>query len=289
MADPSHERYEALKPSLQAAGQDHVFAFWTELSSDQRCQLLDDLGRIDVGRLAGLRRIVSNADAGPAAPADLAPATVIPRASVSREIIERGRALLAAGKVAALTVAGGQGTRLGFDGPKGAFPISPVANKTLFQLFAESILATGRRYGSPITWYIMTSPQNAQATRSFFESRRFFGLSQEHVRFFPQGVMPSFDPMGRILLSDKHRLALSPDGHGGSLLAMASTGTLADIAGKAAGMRPPHEGGDATERTRRGTGSGFGLWGRGRSPTQRQKAAQPLGGATSSLREDYST
>lgn len=232
MADPINERYEALNPSLLAAGQDHVFAFWPELSSDQKHQLLDDLGRIDIGRLAELRRIVLGADASPAPPTDLEPATVIPRESVGREIVERGRVLLAAGKVAALTVAGGQGTRLGFDGPKGAFPVSPVANKTLFQLFAESILATGRRYGSPITWYIMTSPQNARATRSFFQSHRFFGLSQEHVRFFPQGVMPSFDPMGRILLSDKHRLALSPDGHGGSLLALASTGTLADMAAR---------------------------------------------------------
>lgn len=232
MANPINERYEALRPPFQAAGQGHVFAFWPELTSDQKRQLLDDLGRINLKQLADLRRIVLNADASPAAPTDLAPATVIPRESVSREIIERGRALLAAGKVAVLTVAGGQGTRLGFDGPKGAFPISPVANKTLFQLFAESILATGRRYGSPITWYIMTSPENARATRSFFESHSFFGLSQEQVRFFPQGVMPSFDPMGRIRLSDKHRLALSPDGHGGSLLAMASTGTLADMATK---------------------------------------------------------
>lgn len=232
MADPITEQYEALKSSFEAAGQGHVFAFWPELSGDQRRQLLGDLACIDVGRLPELRRIVRKADAGPASPTDLAPAAVIPRESADREIVERGRALLAAGKVAALTVAGGQGTRLGFDGPKGAFPISPVTNKTLFQLFAESILATGRRYGSPIMWYIMTSPENARDTRSFFESHRFFGLSQEHVRFFPQGVLPSFDPAGRILLSDKHRLALSPDGHGGSLLAMACTGTLADMAAR---------------------------------------------------------
>ena len=232
MADPTNERYESLRTAFQAAEQDHVFAFWPELSDDQKRQLLDDLARVDTVRLQEWRRIVLDADAAPMSPTDLAPATVIPRESVSREIVERGQALLAVGKVAALTVAGGQGTRLGFDGPKGAFPISPVANKTLFQLFAESILATRRRYGSPIPWYIMTSPENARATRVFFESHRFFGLSQEHVRFFPQGVMPSFDTSGNILLSDKHRLALAPDGHGGSLLALASTGTLADMAAR---------------------------------------------------------
>lgn len=157
------------------------------------------------------------------------PATVISRSSISEDIIDHGRSILAAGKVAALTVAGGQGTRLGFDGPKGAFPISPVKRKTLFQLFAEAILATERRYETRIPWYVMTSPSNDEQTQAFFSERRFFGLSPHRVRFFQQGVMPSFDPAGRILLEEKHRVALSPDGHGGTLLAMAKTGTLADM------------------------------------------------------------
>jgi UDP-N-acetylglucosamine/UDP-N-acetylgalactosamine diphosphorylase len=140
-----------------------------------------------------------------------------------------------------MVVAGGQGTRLGYDGPKGCLPVTPVRNKPLFQLFAEQLRAAGRRCGSPqrdargdrpLRWYIMTSPTNDAATRDFFRSRRFFGLDEQQVIFFQQGVLPAFGRDGRILLEQKHRVALAPDGHGGSLLAMATRGVLADMAAR---------------------------------------------------------
>src|SRR5208283_3798976 len=79
-----------------------------------------------------------------------------------------GEAALRAGRVAAFTVAGGQGTRLGYDGPKGTFPITPLKGKSLFQVFAEKILAAGRRHGRPLHWFIMTSLQNHAASEAFF-------------------------------------------------------------------------------------------------------------------------
>jgi UDP-N-acetylglucosamine/UDP-N-acetylgalactosamine diphosphorylase len=142
---------------------------------------------------------------------------------------EQGEQLLRAGRVAAFTVAGGQGTRLGFDGPKGALPVTPVRGKSLFQLFAEMVLAAGRHYGKPIPWYIMTSPANHAQTIAYFEGHLFFGLAAEDVRFFSQGMLPAFDFAGRLLLEEKHRLAMAPDGHGGSLKAMAGSGALADM------------------------------------------------------------
>ncbi len=158
------------------------------------------------------------------------PASVIKPSEVDSAEMARGRTLLSQGRVAALTVAGGQGTRLGFDGPKGAFPISPVRNKPLFQLFAESILATSRRCGAAVPWYIMTSPHNDTATRRFFAEHNYFGLPGDDVLFFHQGVVPAFDRRGKILLDWPHRIALSPDGHGGTLLALARSGMLADMA-----------------------------------------------------------
>ena len=146
------------------------------------------------------------------------------------DAVKRGVSLIRKNKVCGVTVAGGQGTRLGFDGPKGAFQISPVKNKPLFQLFAEFIRGTNRRYGSDLTWYLMTSPQNDAQTRAYFAENGHFGLSPERVRFFQQGLMPAFAPDGRILLDSKHRIAFSPDGHGGSLLAMRHSGVLAEMA-----------------------------------------------------------
>lgn len=230
MSTPSNE--SSLRAVFRAVGQEHVFAFWDGLDAGQRQELLSDLSLISVEQLPRLRQIVLGHGAVHAAPGDVQPPTVIRREAVTTEQMQIGRRLLSEGKVAAFTVAGGQGTRLGYDGPKGAFPIGPISHKPLFQLFAEAIIATDRKYGGVTHWYIMTSPQNDAATKAFFDEFRYFGMPADRVHFFTQGVMPAFDRDGRILLDQPHRVALSPDGHGGSLLAMATSGTLADLAAR---------------------------------------------------------
>ena len=222
--------HENLRARFQAVGQEHVFTFWRELTEAERGQLLDDLSRVNVSELPALSRLAVSETAHHIPTDALKPVPVISRATAGSAARERGRSLLKAGKVAAFTVAGGQGTRLGFDGPKGAFGISPVKNKPLFQLFAEAIRATSRRYGCRVPWYVMTSPANDADTQAFFREQGFFGMPPECVTFFQQGVMPAFDRSGKILLDDRHRVALSPDGHGGSLLALAQTGMLVDMA-----------------------------------------------------------
>jgi UDP-N-acetylglucosamine/UDP-N-acetylgalactosamine diphosphorylase len=230
MADVAVELYHSLQQTFEGVNQGHVFSFWSKLVPDERRQLLEDLSLINVPALPELSRIATSRYSAGVAAADILPPEVVPRESVDRDVIDQGRALLSRGKAAAFTVAGGQGTRLGFDGPKGAFVISPVRDKPLFQLFAENIAATDRRYGCRTRWYIMTSPANDEATRSFFEQNKYFGLRPDAVAFFQQGVMPAFSRDGKVLLAEKHRLALSPDGHGGSLLALARSGMLADMA-----------------------------------------------------------
>ena len=227
-------RHEA---QLAALGQEHVLRFWDDLNDAQRSALLDDLDLVDIGQAVSAVRehlkgtAAAGVDFDKLAPAEYWPATPNQTTQPLYDAAERlGERLLAEGKVAALTVAGGQGTRLGYDGPKGAFKVSPVREKPLFQLFAESILSAVRRYGRSIGWYIMTSPANDAATRAFFKSHSYFGLEPSDVVFFQQGVMPAFDLQGRLLLSERHRLALSPDGHGGTLLALARSGALADMA-----------------------------------------------------------
>jgi len=211
-------------------------AFWDELADDKRAELLEDIERIDFKSISKLIETYVVGCKSFTLPEDIQPAPFYPArpgmdlVGKYAEAVERGISLIRQNKVAAFTVAGGQGTRLEFAGPKGAFPISPVNNKPLFQLFAEFIIGTNRRYGADLTWYIMTSPQNDRDTREFFENNNYFGLLPERVRFFQQGVMPAFFPDGRILLDQKHRVSFSPDGHGGSLLALQRSGALAEMA-----------------------------------------------------------
>jgi UDP-N-acetylglucosamine/UDP-N-acetylgalactosamine diphosphorylase len=236
IAMPSdHERFQSCTRTLAAAGQMHLLAFWADLDSQARHQLLDDLDQVDFARCLPLiashvrnRPIVQTPDRiepPPTWPTDPDPA----RADLYARARRTGEEAIRAGRVAAFMVAGGQGTRLGFEGPKGAFPISPVRNAPLFQLFAESLRGIARRYGGHPRWYIMTSLANHDETTKFFAEHGFFGLNADDVTFFQQRQMPAFLPDGRIALADRHRIALSPDGHGGSLRALADGGALADM------------------------------------------------------------
>lgn len=226
---------EIIRAETTRRGQGHLFTFWDELNERQRSELLHDIAQIDFDTLD--RLIPTHVKSTPVADllGDPEPADALPaRPDRSRQKMyddakTLGQNLIADGKVATMVVAGGQGTRLGFDRPKGEFAISPVTNKPLFQLFAETILATGRRYGRPIPWYVMTGPTTDQPTRRYFAEHDYFGLRSEDVFFFCQGVMPAVDREGRILLDRKHRVSLSPDGHGGCLLALSTSGALQDM------------------------------------------------------------
>ena len=215
-------------------GQAQVFRFFDELEASAQDVLTREASGIDLEEIARLHReLVQAPSGGNETLADqLEPASFVPLprsggdAAEWQKAFEAGEAALRAGRVAAFTVAGGQGTRLGFDGPKGTFPVTPVRNASLFQVFAEKILAGGRQYGKPIPWFIMTSVINHEETVDFFERHGHFGLDPEKVHFFSQGLMPAVDDEGKILLAEKGRIALSPDGHGGSLRALVRSGAI---------------------------------------------------------------
>ena len=145
------------------------------------------------------------------------------------EARERGRAGPRAGEVGAMLVAGGQGTRLGFDHPKGMFPIGPVSGRTLFQIHVEKILAAARRHGVRIPLYLMTSPATHEETVGLLRPARPLRTAGRR----PEDLLPGDDAgggrgQGRLLLEAPGRLAPSPDGHGGMLAALAASGCLAD-------------------------------------------------------------
>ena len=225
---------EQLIAAYRAAGQGQVFAFWDSLDAGERAQLAAQAAEIDLAEIEQLNRTLVLKSAGGAG-VNLdgltpAPCTRLPehggRAADWQEAQNAGEAALRAGRVAAFTVAGGQGTRLGYDGPKGTFAITPLRRKPLFQVFAEKIKAVGLRYGRPLHWFIMTSHANHEQTETFFTANRYFGLDQSRVHLFRQGRMPAVGFDGKILLETPSTLALSPDGHGGSLRALHRSGAL---------------------------------------------------------------
>ncbi len=228
-------RYRSCREELTALGQGHVFQWWTELTPASQDRLLHDVENLDWSVLEPL--IATHVKARPAAgeASGIEPARVYPLVSTPDqgelydEAHRLGRERLSQGKVAAFTVAGGQGTRLGVSGPKGAVVVTPVGGRSLFQLFAETVLAASRRYAVTIPWYVMTSPANHDETTQFFDRHRHFGLRREDVMFFSQGMLPAFDFAGRLLMEDRDRLALAPDGHGGALKALLGSGALKDL------------------------------------------------------------
>jgi UDP-N-acetylglucosamine/UDP-N-acetylgalactosamine diphosphorylase len=220
----------SLVARLNRHGQGHLLSWWETLDEGDRACLVAEVESIDFDELERLvERHVGDDAADVPAPERVAAIEVarLPRTDAERVarrlVAEVGAGALAAGEVGVVLVAGGSGTRLGFEGPKGTYPIGPVSKASLFQIHAEKVVALGRRYGRPVPLYVMTSPENHGATARFFAEHGNFGL--DHVRLFVQGQMPAVDrASGKVLLAEKGRVALSPDGHGGTLTALAAPG-----------------------------------------------------------------
>lgn len=234
MSLPLPERLRRARERCEAAGQGHVLRWAGELEPARLARLLDQLESVDLQRLARLFESVREPAAARGLPR-LEPIELIELGDGEehrrrdRAAREAGSEALARGEVAAFVVAGGQGSRLGFEGPKGRYPIGPLTQRSLFAYHAHRVLATSRRYGAPAPYYVMTSESNHEGTVAAFEEAGFFGLDRGQVFFLVQGMLPAVDPQGRLLLADRDSLFMSPDGHGGSLRALERSGALADM------------------------------------------------------------
>ena len=225
MSPAMTERLSTVRDTLAAYDQSHLLTFYDELDAAQQESLLEQIEGIDFARLRPLIEKYVHGDSTIDPPTSLAPAPYYPYepgdeydAAAMRDA---GEAMIRAGKVAAFTVAGGQGTRLGWNGPKGTYPATPVSGKPLFRVFTEQLLAVKEKYGVTIPWYIMTSQANDGDTRAFFLDNNCFGMNRRDIFMFPQGMLPVVDKTtGKILLEAKDQLALSPDGHGGAMRAL---------------------------------------------------------------------
>jgi UDP-N-acetylglucosamine/UDP-N-acetylgalactosamine diphosphorylase len=221
------EEEGAIKEAFSSIGQDQVFRFWKELNLREKEYLLQSLKEISTEECetawndmqADQTRVTK-----PETPNFIE--AINPICTSLKKYRERGEDLLSLGRVAAFTVAGGQGTRLGHSGPKGTYICTPLQKISLFEHFAKSLKFFSQRYGKQPWWFIMTSQENHEETLKFFSGMNFFGLERERVKFFKQGMMPVFDLQGKILLKEKHQILMSPNGHGGSFRALLDSGAL---------------------------------------------------------------
>ncbi len=218
--------------SVHDFGHAHLLKFWNELGPEERNHLAGQIQSIDFQELADLFAGVEKAiDWTELSNKAIAPAAIRlndpnPKYSMD-DARECGEKAIRDGKIGMILVAGGQGTRLGFDLPKGMFRIGPVSNRSLFAMHADSLRGAMRRYSVSIPLYVMTSPATDLQTREYFSQHQSLGLNKGELIVFCQGTMPAIDAStGKVLMDSSSNIALSPDGHGGIVSALDRQGIL---------------------------------------------------------------
>ena len=148
----------------------------------------------------------------------------------NKEILKIGEDIIANNQYAVVTMAGGQGTRLGHKGPKGTFILNVKPEpKSLFQIIAENLIKTNNKYGIILNWYIMTSTENNDETVKYFEDNNYFGYNSENVKFFKQGNLPLLSEVGKLVVNSEYRIKYAASGNGTIYEAMLNDGIIDDM------------------------------------------------------------
>ncbi|XP_037093480.1 UDP-N-acetylhexosamine pyrophosphorylase-like [Pollicipes pollicipes] len=236
---------ESLRSKVNAAGQGHLLQFWDDLAPQQQRELSDEIQRLDLDEVCGFFKRTTEAQSADQAKLDdrLQPVHSDDFGSVVRSSPEQlrlyenlGLEAVSRGQIGVLLLAGGQGTRLGVNYPKGMYDVGLPSHKSLYQLQAERLahlqeVAADRtgRTGGACTWYIMASEATKQPTQRYFENNDYFGLDRKDLVFFEQGTLPCFTFDGKIILQTPSQLAHAPDGNGGLYRALKRENILEDM------------------------------------------------------------
>ncbi len=212
--------YERSLSYLEQRGQEHLLKYYEELNEEERELLLNDIEHTNFSAVANLKNTVEKRG------------KLSPISAVSLEEIQRRRAqfesvgldFLAKGKVAAVLLAGGQGSRLGFNGPKGMYNVGVTRELSIFEQQMNNIAEVNAVTGRHFHIFIMTSRQNNDMTVKFFEEKNYFGYPRDRVHFYVQDVAPTCDFNGKIYLDQKHRVSLAPNGNGGWYSSLVNAG-----------------------------------------------------------------
>lgn len=222
---------EDIKKVLKKYGQEHLLLRYNEMNDEEKEELLEQIKTIDFDLMKKLYEKASK-------PAELESVTIEPIEHVDkskltvgeREMYEKkGIEAIKYNKFAVVTMAGGQGTRLGHNGPKGTFIFDTEKNKSIFETLCDTLKEAWRKYDTVITWYLMTSRENNDATVKFFEENNYFGYPKDAIKFFKQGELPMIALNGKILLDKNGMVKKAANGHGGTLQSMEKAGVLDEM------------------------------------------------------------
>lgn len=220
------ENLETIRKILKKYSQEHLLNGYEKLDETKQKQLLDQIMHTDFELINSLYNNTRKE-------LELSNDTIAPIEFLDKEKLngyykgfqETGEKAIKAGKLAAVTMAGGQGTRLGHNGPKGTFDIGLESHKSLFEILSDSLKEQGKKYGVTIPWFIMTSEENNNDTIEFFAKHRYFGYEKDkNIFFFKQGELPMVDTEGKILIGENGLIKQAADGHGGIYEALVKNG-----------------------------------------------------------------
>ena len=221
-------RLDEAKSILKKYGQEHLLNGYAKLDERKQQKLLDQIFATDfelINSLYAKTKDEDKKDEDIIEPMEYLDKYKLDEKYKYYEDI--GKKAIKEGKLAAVTMAGGQGTRLGHNGPKGTFNIGLDSNKSLFELLCDSLKAEGKKYSVTIPWFIMTSRENNAETIEFFEKHKFFGYEKDkNLFFFIQGELPMVDTEGKILIGEDGLIQQAADGHGGIYESLLKSGMI---------------------------------------------------------------
>ena len=210
-------RLEEIKAILKKYGQEHLLNHYDKLDDVHKQKLLEEIENIDFELVDSLYRSTEKKEKS--TKDEITPIDYLDKYKLNEKYKyyeNIGKKAIKEGKLAAVTMAGGQGTRLGHNGPKGTYDIGLNSHKSLFELLCDRLKEEGKKYGVTIPWFIMTSKENNKATVEFFEKHKYFGYEKDkNIFFFIQGELPMMDTEGKILIGEDGLIKLAADGHGG--------------------------------------------------------------------------
>ena len=225
------EDIQNLKKKLKKYGQEHLLLKYHEMDENRQEELLEEINNIDFELLKELyektKKPIEDKDVliEPVDYVDKSKMTAKEKDSYEKKGIEA----IKYNKLAVVTMAGGQGTRLGHNGPKGTFIFDKEHNKSIFEALCDTLKDAVKKYDTMIPWYIMTSEENNDATIEFFEEHYYFGYPQNMVSFFKQGELPMLSLDGKILLKEDGMIKQAANGHGGTLESMQRAGVIEEM------------------------------------------------------------
>ena len=227
-----NEKLKQIEKTLAKYGQEQLLDEYNRLTDEnQKHDFLDSILTIDFNQV---KTLYEQSKEKPAfTNSKIEPIEFVDKEKLSKEEYDKlnkiGTEQIKKGKLAVVTMAGGQGTRLGHTGPKGTYDLGLDTHKSIFEILTDTLIQAKNEYGVDIPWYIMTSEENNEQTKNFFEKNNFFGYPKSNVTFFIQGKLPMISTDGKILIDEKHKIKEAADGHGGIFNSLRKSGALYDM------------------------------------------------------------